>query len=156
MPRARRPPRRVELVAVRLGRPGEVWLTRGEGALFGGLWGLPTVERGPGERPVDAAARALGDHGGVALDPAPCGTIEHALTHCRLRVTAFSASAASAASPPAGDRRARFVRLDALAEVGVSALTQKLLALTAARPGPTAAGEAPRRHGGSRTPAGER
>ena len=122
--RQRKPPRGVELVAVvPLARGGDrVWMARGGDALFGGLWSLPSVEGT--ERA--AARHALAAHAivaRVARDAA--GTVEHVLSHRRLEVRVFRATAARAHPTDA----LRLLAPHDLGSVGVSRLTKKVLAL---------------------------
>ncbi len=121
VPKARRAPKRMRLVAVRARTTEGVLLTRGEGALFGGLWGLPSAEV---EGSALAAAREAlaGARIEVAAPPRKRGEVEHVLTHRRLTVTLYETDAIGI-----GD--ARVFGAAALEEVGVSALTRKLLAL---------------------------
>ena len=62
----------------------ELWLARGEGALFGGLWNLPMAEG----RGRDAAAARCSSSSGLrgTLAARPRGELEHVLTHRRLQV----------------------------------------------------------------------
>jgi A/G-specific adenine glycosylase len=124
----KRPPREVALVALLAQRDGrarkaapEVFLERGGGSLFGGLWNLPA-----GEGHGRAAARALlartGLHG--RLDARAAGELEHVLTHRRLRVQLWAVRAAGAGI----DSALRAVPLAELDTLGVSKLTHKALA----------------------------
>ncbi|MDH5673245.1 MAG: A/G-specific adenine glycosylase [Myxococcales bacterium] len=86
-PRARPSPRPqpLTLLLASRGRGGErqVYLVRGGGSLFGGLWNLPMVE-GHGRTLALALAR---DHGlAGSLSAAPLCQLEHVLTHRRLQV----------------------------------------------------------------------
>ena len=126
--RAKKPPRDVRLVAVvaRDARDGDaLFLVRGTEALYGGLHGLPLCE-GEGR---DAAAAALAAAGlRATLERRPAGEVRHLLTHRRLHVEVWRASAAklkrdakSVATP------AHSVRRDGLDAVGIATLTRKLL-----------------------------
>jgi A/G-specific adenine glycosylase len=121
VPKARRAPKQMRLVALRVRTAEGVLFTRGQGALFGGLWGLPLAEVTAG-RP--AAVRAALTGLGIEPDAPPrkIGELEHVLTHRRLTVTLFEAEARLP-----GQARA-FADAE-LSAVGVSALTRKLLAL---------------------------
>ena len=122
VPKAVKAPRDVELVAVvaTTARPPRVWLERGEGSLFGGLWGVPM-----GEGADRQAARALLRRRGIAarLPEGPDRSLVHVLTHRRLRVRIFRATAARGRSA-AGLRRVAPEQLGAL---GVSRLTRRIL-----------------------------
>ena len=124
--RAKKPPRPVQLVAL-AARPtadtGEaVWLTRGDGSLFGALWNLPMAE-GRGR----AAARALQAELGLGgeLAARPCAALEHVLTHRRLSVQLWAVAGALAA---AREQTLRAVPLSQLDGLGISSLTRKALA----------------------------
>lgn len=119
-PRAKRPPKEVRLVAVvaTFGR-AEVALVRGEGSLFGGLWGVPMRE-GEGR----AAARSALSEAGVRarLEKASRGRVNHVLSHRRFDVELWRAGGAKVSEPAA------LRGLDTLDAVGVSSLTRKILA----------------------------
>ncbi len=120
VPRDRKPPAPVRLTAVVATVADRAFFVRGDGALFGGLWGLPTSD-GDGRA---AALRALADariHARLAPDPA--GRVEHTLSHRRLDVRVWRARYARARE---GDRL-RALSRDDLASVGVSRLTLRLL-----------------------------
>ncbi len=124
VPRRRTKVRRVTLVAVvaTRSRPTRVWLRRAAGDLFGGLWSVPTVEASPS---VDGARRALRQAGvSGRLRPTPCGTLEHQLSHRRLVVTVYRATA-GAASPRADLALVELARLSD--DRGISTLTRKIL-----------------------------
>lgn len=124
-PRVRRAPRPVELVAV-VARQGErVFLVRGEGSLFGGLWGVPMHE-GKSAADARAALRSAGVIAALAGRAPPQTEIEHLLTHRILRVRVFVASRARARR----DAAARPFDPRDLGGVGVSALTRKILEAT--------------------------
>ncbi|MFO0685810.1 MAG: A/G-specific adenine glycosylase [Sandaracinus sp.] len=121
VPRAKRAPRAVTWTAV-VASPAEdarVWLVRGEGTLFGGLFGVPSIE---GDA-RDAASEALAAHGLRAKTLARAGTITHVLTHRALTVQVWAATVDAAR---ASERR-RLVDAEAPGEVGVSTLTRKIL-----------------------------
>lgn len=121
VPRARRVPKEVQLVAVRVSTSKGVLLTKSDDALFGGLWGLPhaTVETSKigAARAALAAAKIT-----PAAPPKKVGELVHVLTHRRLTVTLYEAKASRAGQARAFDAAT-------LGEVGVSTLTKKLLAL---------------------------
>lgn len=118
----RRAPLAVAMIAV-VARTadGAALMVRGEGALFGGLWGVPMRE-GRGLASARAALRELGIEATVSSRPR--GELEHVLTHRRLTVRVFAASAAAS-----GDR-ARAVHDADLASLGVSTLTRRVLGLS--------------------------
>ena len=118
--RERKAPKDVDLAAVvatrgrGVGR--QVWLVKGDQPLFGGLWGVPMAE---------GNARAALSHAGLRarLGSAPVGEVEHVLTHRRLRIDVYRASAARGSE---SDTRRPFTAED-LEDVGISTLTRKLL-----------------------------
>jgi A/G-specific adenine glycosylase len=122
---ARKEPAALDLVAVVAtrgrGSARKVWLVRSEQSLFGGLWGLPMMRRDD-----EADARGALRQAGILarLDPEPTATVEHVLTHRRLRIEVFRASAARAEESKAR----RCFTAEALGRVGISALTRKVLA----------------------------
>ncbi len=95
----------------------KVWLLKEEGALFGGLWGVPMTDRAPREALDGAGLRAR-------LGSDPVCTIEHVLTHRRLRVEVYRATGARGTE--SASRRA-FASSE-LDDVGISTLTRKVLA----------------------------
>ena len=123
VPRARKAPKEVKLAAVVAtrgrGTRRKVWLVKEDRALFGGLWGVPMAE--------EAAREVLG-HAGLRarLGSEPIGTIEHELTHRRLKIDVYRASAALGKE----SETRRFFTSEQLQSVGVSTLTKKLLAAT--------------------------
>lgn len=121
VPKARKAPREVELAAVVAtsgrGSDRKVWLTKGDRALFGGLWGVPMTEGDPREALREAGVRAR-------LRPEPVGKIEHALTHRRMSIDVYRAS--GGLGQETSTRKA--FCLDEIDRVGVSALTRKVLA----------------------------
>lgn len=125
VPAARREPAALDLVAVVAtrgrGSARKVWLVRSEQSLFGGLWGLPMIRRDDEAHARGALrqARIL-----ARLDPEPTATVEHVLTHRRLRIDVFRASAARAEE----STTRRCFTAEALGRVGISTLTRKLLA----------------------------
>ncbi|MBX3269937.1 MAG: A/G-specific adenine glycosylase [Sandaracinaceae bacterium] len=119
--KAKKPPREVACVAVVATRGDAVALVKREGELFGGLWELPSAE-GRGRAAARGALRTAGIGG--RLGAAPVGVLEHVLTHRRLCVEVWRASAASVAG--AGGR---LVERAALHEVGTSTLTRRCLAV---------------------------
>jgi A/G-specific adenine glycosylase len=126
VPKAKRSPRSVAMVAVvattGTARNGgvRVWLVRSDAALFGGLWGPPMIAREEGSA-VEVLARS-----GLSarLQHAPVGRVDHVLTHRRLAVEVYRATATRAARSAA---HVRPVSLADLAHVGTSTLTRKVL-----------------------------
>jgi A/G-specific adenine glycosylase len=115
----------VALVATRA-RAGEIelFLGKGDGTLFGGLWNLPMLE-GRGR----AAARELLRRSGLrARLPAQApAEIEHVLTHRRLALQLWRVEHAQPTGGHAATDTLRPVRLHELDALGVSALTRKAL-----------------------------
>jgi A/G-specific adenine glycosylase len=127
VPRARRAPREVELVAVvALDGRDRPWLVRSEDALFGGLFGPPMAE-GTTRAAAARALAAVGLEGTIGAHAA--ARVAHVLTHRRLDVRIFVGRARGRAT---ATRKA--LDAGARADVGVSKLAEKILA--AARPGP--------------------
>lgn len=121
VPRARKAPRHVALVAVVPWQSTDAaWLVRGDRALFGGLFAPPTAE-GRGRAAARGALRRAGIEARLASTPA--GELEHVLTHRRLHVEVWVARGARA-------RRSatrQVVHVHGLRAVGVSRLTEKIL-----------------------------
>jgi A/G-specific adenine glycosylase len=117
----RKAPKEVQLSAVVAtqgrGADRKVWLVKREQALFGGLWGVPMAEES-----ARAALTEAGLH--ARLRTEPVGKVEHVLTHRRLQVDVYCASAVRGEE---SETRRRFSSED-LDHVGVSTLTNKLLA----------------------------
>ena len=126
--RAKKPPRDVRLVAVVASDARDadaLFLVRGTEALFGGLHGLPMRE-GEG-RDAAAAALAAADLR-ATLERRPAGEVRHLLTHRRLHVEVWRASAAKLKrEAKSGASTARSVRRDGLDAIGIATLTRKLL-----------------------------
>lgn len=121
IPRVRKAPKEVKLAAVVAtrgrGDGRKVWLVKGDQPLFGGLWGVPMSE--------GKALTALSEAGLQArLGAEPVGEVEHVLTHRRLRIDVYRASAARGEE---SEVRRRFT-VDDFGSVGISTLTKKLLA----------------------------
>jgi A/G-specific adenine glycosylase len=120
VPKARTPPKRVDLVAVVAstgrGSSKRVWLTKETKSLFGGLWSVPTSEESP-----SAALRALNLR--ARIHPTPASVVEHTLSHRKLHVTVHHATATKGTPT---DTLRPFTPAD-LEAVGTSTLTQKLL-----------------------------
>jgi A/G-specific adenine glycosylase len=127
VPRPRTAPRRVAM-SVLVATHGSVtrgtasvWLERGEGTLFGGLWNLP-AQRGHGHTRALALQR-LQQVGG-RLPAAPVARIEQVLRHRRLELELWRVAGARGRAAPG----LHAVALGALGTRGVSALTRKALA----------------------------
>ena len=118
--RARKTPKQVELAAVVAtrgrGADKKIWLVKGDRPLFGGLWGVPM-----GEGNARAALREAGLK--ARLKTEPIGQVEHALTHRRLRIDVYLASAARGTVSKNGQLFAP----GSLNQIGVSTLTRKIL-----------------------------
>ncbi len=122
VPKKRKEPRRVEMVAVVASRAdGAVALVRAEGTLFGGLYAPPMME-GRGRELARAALRAAGVRGRLADEPA--GRVEHVLSHRVLDVEVWRATRASSGVRPLVSPRA-------LPSIGTSTLTRRILAVGA-------------------------
>lgn len=126
VPRPRKSPRQVKLAAVvaTRGRGPEqrVWLLRSEQSLFAGLWGLPMTPRSRFDaRDARAALRDAGIS--ASLGRESIGRLDHLLSHRRMQIDVFRATAAKAES----SETRRLFCLDELESVGVSTLTKKLL-----------------------------
>lgn len=92
--RSRRAPRRVEMVCAVVESRGRLLLARRPGdGLFGGLWELPSAEVPPSEDPRAALASSLAERGLRVAIGERLARVERALTHRRLALTAFRASA---------------------------------------------------------------
>ncbi len=119
--RAKRAPRAVTWTAVIASPAGDerVWLVRGEGTLFGGLFGVPSIEADDASAP----AAALEAHGLEARALEARGALTHVLTHRALDVRVWVATVRAARAT----RARRLVRADAPGDVGVSTLTRKIL-----------------------------
>jgi A/G-specific adenine glycosylase len=117
VPRKRPESKRVALTAVVATRGDAVALVRGEGSLFGGLHGPPTIE-GHGRELAREALRAAGIEARIASDS--LGALEHVLSHRRLEVEVWRAS---------GARGGKLVPTAELDTLGVSTLTRRILAL---------------------------
>lgn len=117
---AKKAAKRMKLVAVVAtsgrGADRRVWLLKGEGALFGGLWGLPTADQNPREALAKAGLEAR-------LSPNPPDRFTHVLTHRHLDVSVHRATAAR----PTTDSLAQPFTTATLSDVGISALTRKAL-----------------------------
>ena len=121
--RIKSPPKELRLVALVATRGAVVdlglWLGRGEGSLFSGLWNLPMFE---GHGRVDAKALLAANALSGRLGARPLGTVSHILTHRKLKVELWRVHAADG-TPPA----MRCVRLSDLATLGISKLTHKAI-----------------------------
>jgi A/G-specific adenine glycosylase len=124
VPAPKKAPRAVSLVALlAFDRKRRVFLQRGEGTLFGGLWGVPMRE-GDASETVQALAGELGLLG--RLDSAPRGRVKHVLTHRVFDVQVFGMRDAR------GGKREdlRAVSETEMAELGIASLTRKLLGVS--------------------------
>ncbi len=124
VPRKKKAPQSVELLAVVATVGERVWLQKVEGKLFGGLWSVPVRESK--RRGRQTARSTLRDSGLVARVRAKSsGCIRHALSHRKLDVRVWRAVAARATAGP----KLRSIALDELdsGTVGISALTHKII-----------------------------
>lgn len=135
VPKLRRAPKDIALVAVRATCGEKVVLVRSDVALFGGLYGLPTapIEAGASKaKRRAAAARALANAG---LSPTGAfterGQLVHVLTHRRMTVALWEVEV----QPPSGEQGVRMMSEKELSQVGVSTLTRRLLSTGALGPG---------------------
>ena len=120
-PKLRAKVREVEGVALLIGDARAAVLERREGSLLGGLMGLPTEERREDEALQDALSRLA-----ARLDAQvgePLGTVTHGMTHRRMTLHVYAATAPHAPQS---------VSVSAAA---LSRLDQKALALLEAREG---------------------
>ncbi len=127
VPRKKTPPKAVQWVAVAVldDTRQSVVLSRGQSALFGGLWNLPMREGSD----ADAAKQLLTELGVAArLSRQPLGRLEHLLTHRRLQVTLFGAKLSQLPTLPTLRLLPASGLADARTQVGVSTLTRKALA----------------------------
>ncbi|MGD8863395.1 MAG: A/G-specific adenine glycosylase [Myxococcales bacterium] len=124
-PKKRKAPREVRMVALLAtrgrGAGRSLWLGRGGGALFGGLWNLPMAE-GRGREAAATLARDSGLRG--TLSKQAIGELTHVLTHRRLQVELWRMGGARARD----GSELRAAPLDSLGELGVSKLTLKAAA----------------------------
>jgi A/G-specific adenine glycosylase len=115
-------PKPVQLVALAArDAAGALWLVRGEGSLFGGLWGCP-LQEGTGRAEAERLAETHGLRGKLA--PKAAGSITHVLTHRALSVEVFRMAEAKAALHDS----LRCVQEEALSSLGIAKLTRKILA----------------------------
>jgi adenine-specific DNA glycosylase len=91
--------------------------------LFGGLWGLPMLGREAFDQ-RDARGALREARISARLDPEPAAQVEHVLTHRRLRIDVFRATAARGTE----SETLRRFNPQQLGRVGISTLTKKLLA----------------------------
>jgi A/G-specific adenine glycosylase len=121
---AKKAPKIVQVVAViarAVGDDDAAWLQRCDQALFGGLWNLPMLE-GEGRDDAQEALRKAGLRG--KLSSRKIGDVVHILSHRRMHVEVWTA----VVTKERGTMTRRYVRHKALKALGVSRLTQKLLA----------------------------
>jgi A/G-specific adenine glycosylase len=128
VPKARRAPTEIALVAVRAKHGGKFVLVRSDVELFGGLYGLPSEEIAAcaskaGRRA--AAARALAAAELVASGPfEERGEVVHVLTHRRMTVSVWEVEV----KPVKRGAPGRAMSPEQLGQVGISTLTKRLLA----------------------------
>lgn len=129
-PRAAIPRARLVAIVATADKGRRVALVRERAQLFGGLWGLPTVEgEKRGDAPAEERARAhLGECAlSARLRSAPICTIEHVLSHRRLEVQVLRATHASLRQGASIDE-VRLATASELKTFGVSRLTHRILA----------------------------
>jgi A/G-specific adenine glycosylase len=114
-------PKPVSLVALVARRESAFWLVRGEGALFGGLWGFPLAE-GTGRKLAAELATAHGLEGKLAQRRA--GTVEHVLTHRALSVEVYCLDGADGRE----HAQLRCVPPHGFGALGIAKLTRKIAA----------------------------
>lgn len=129
VPKKKKKPTRLRLVASVGTANGKVWLRRGDKKLFGGLWGVPMLPiEGTDETPARRAAlakSALRQAGIVGRAPKCVGEVEHVLSHRHMFVDVFQTKAARGET--SDDLRA--VAHAEMASIGIATLTRKILAL---------------------------
>jgi A/G-specific adenine glycosylase len=103
---------------------GKILFTRGDAALFGGLWGVPMIE---GDH-ASLARRTDALVAGAELATEPLGTTRHVLSHRVLTVTVFAGRATGDAAAPKTELRWVDPNEPADREaIGISKLMQKVL-----------------------------
>lgn len=122
VPRVKKPPKSVALVAVVARSGGRVCLQRGAGSLFGGLWNVPMAE-GRGAGAASAVLAALGIGG--EPERTPVASLEHVLTHRRLAVAVYTAAPGRTTLSDRED--VRWCKPEHLDALGISSLTKKIL-----------------------------
>lgn len=124
------PPQLRELVALLAHEPENehILLQRSAKGLFHGLWNLPMCE-GHERAAALELARSLGLRGALARQP--LATLEHVLTHRRLRVKLFTFSLQSTTLGDHDQGALRLQPKQRLSELGISSLTQKALSALA-------------------------
>ena len=129
MPKKKKKPKEVRLVAA-VGTVRErVWMQRGDKKLFGGLWGVPMLpidkEDETPRRRAALAKSALRQAGVTGRAPELRGSIEHVLSHRHMFVDVFQVKAARAEE----SAELRAVTQEEMKALGVATLTRKILAL---------------------------
>jgi A/G-specific adenine glycosylase len=121
------PPQLRELVALLALDPTgtHVLLQRSAQGLFAGLWNLPMCE-GQKRTAAHELAATLNLRGTLAKQP--IATLEHLLTHRRLRLELYAFSLEKLTLSDPGQPALRLQARDRLGELGISSLTQKALA----------------------------
>jgi A/G-specific adenine glycosylase len=125
--RKRKPPKPWTLVGVvatsGTARAPSVLLTRGEGALFGGLWNLPMMD---GDDHAAASALAAQSSAELLSGDAPLARVRHVLSHRAIDLAVWPARARKLER--AVGKTHKLVPLAELSELGTSQLTRKALA----------------------------
>ena len=132
---AKAAPRAVEAVAALLARGSRVLaVRRPPSGLLGGLWELPGGDLAAGEAPAAGLARVLRERVGLApARVAAVGAVEHGFTHRTLTLHVFRAEARSGRVRRKELDAHRWLPRAALAELPLSAVAKKAIALLDAR-----------------------
>jgi A/G-specific adenine glycosylase len=130
-PKRRRSPKLVESVSIMVRREGCLLLLRRPPAgLFGGLWEPPTMPLEAGEHPEAGAKRVIRTYTGLHHSSLRAlGTVEHELTHRRMRFLGFVTAGAGTLRVQFYEA-ARWVKPGEIETLGVAAWTQRLLKVT--------------------------
>jgi A/G-specific adenine glycosylase len=120
VPRRKKKPKQVSMVAVVATRAQRTWLVRGNGSLFGGLFGVPMIE-GSG---LEAARSLLAEYrlDGHVREEEP-SRVNHILTHRIFDVHVYRAASVSGSV----SKTRRLFDAEELSKVGVATLTRKIL-----------------------------
>lgn len=114
-------PKPVALVALVARTKKAFWLVKGEGSLFGGLWGFPLSEG----RDRDLAEALANTHGLTGeLSARKAGSVVHVLTHRALSIDVYCLEDAQGRESAKLKRVAR----DEFGKLGIATLTRKIVA----------------------------
>ena len=115
---------------------------RESGGLLGGLWELPGGDLEPGEKPADAARRALRAKLGLEVASlSRAGQVRHLFTHRDLTLHVLRGEALPGRVRREGIAEHRWLVADRVAELASATVTRKALALLDAQ-SPSAAASA--------------